>query len=115
MGGLAAREYLQNSTIWQSDGLSHVAKLVTTGTPHGGSDAPTSIAAFLGVSCTKEAYRDLRTSYSGTNAPGVYLFGGSESSSIMSLSWCTSFDNLDVNCSGAVGATITGLNNKAID
>jgi pimeloyl-ACP methyl ester carboxylesterase len=115
MGGLAAREYLQNSSIWQADGLSHVAKLITTGTPHGGSNASTSGWVVSGVDCSSEAYRDLRTTYSGTNAPGVYLFGGSESSSIMSLSWCTSFDNLDVNCSGAVSATITGLNNKDIN
>ena len=43
MGGLAAREYLQNPSNWQLDGQTHVAKLVTTGTPHGGSNASFSI------------------------------------------------------------------------
>ena len=111
MGGLAAREYLQNPSIWQSDGLSHVAKLITTGTPHGGSDAPTF---GLFADCQSEAYRDLRTSYN-TGYPGVYLEGGLESDAIMDVNLCSDFYNFDVNCSGLVGATITGLNNKAIN
>ena len=37
MGGLAAREYIQNPSHWLSN--SHrVAKLITSGTPHGGSN-----------------------------------------------------------------------------
>ncbi len=36
MGGLAAREYIQNQAFWIA-GEHHVAKLVTIGTPHEGS------------------------------------------------------------------------------
>jgi len=38
MGGLASREYIQNSSNWQSDGNHHVAKLLTIATPNGGSN-----------------------------------------------------------------------------
>ena len=62
MGGLAAREYIQNSSHWI--GNSHrVAKLVTSGTPHGGSN---STSFGLGVQNSdekSEAVRDLRTFY----------------------------------------------------
>ena len=37
MGGLCAREYLQNPSNWTEPNINHhVAKLITTGTPHGG-------------------------------------------------------------------------------
>jgi len=40
MGGLASREYLQNPDNWTDPYINHhVAKLVTTGTPHGGSNS----------------------------------------------------------------------------
>jgi len=39
MGGLCSREYIQNNTNWQADGRHHVAKLLTAGTPNGGSNA----------------------------------------------------------------------------
>ena len=114
MGGLAAREYVQNSSNWQNDGLHHVAKLITTGTPHGGSNQVTGSSAFSGVDCQSEAYRDLRTSYSGSGASGVYLFGGTESNSVMDLTFCSSFYNTDVNCNGSTGNSITGLNQRNI-
>ncbi len=38
MGGLAIRAYLQNPNFWQADGKHHVAKVITSGTPHQGSD-----------------------------------------------------------------------------
>lgn len=109
MGGLAAREYIQNPFLW-SNGQHHVAKLVTTGTPHSGSNQITG--GVLGIDCQSEAYRDLRTNYSGSDSPGVYLFGGIESNAVMNLSFCSGFYNLDVNCNGTTGENITGLNQK---
>jgi len=114
MGGLAAREYIQNSNNWQPDGKHHIAKLVTTGTPHGGSNQVTGGSILSGVDCQEEAYRDLRTTYSGSGDPGVYLFGGTESNSVMDLSFCSNFYNIDVNCNGAIGDNITGLDQKSI-
>jgi len=102
MGGLASREYLQNSVNWQSDGNHHVAKLLTIGTPHGGSNQWT----FGILDGYSEAVRDLRWSYSNGNA-GVYLFGGNENN----LS-SVGFHNSDVNCNGVVGDNITGLNQR---
>jgi len=104
MGGLAAREYLQNYSNWQGDGQHHVAKLVTIGTPHGGSDQWT----FGLLDGYSEAVRDLRTSYSN-NAVGVYLFGGNENN-ISTIG----FHNIDVNCNGLIGDSIIGLNQKNI-
>jgi hypothetical protein len=103
MGGLASREYLQNPSNWQSDGKHHVAKLLTVGTPHGGSNQWTFGVVGDGYS---EAIRDLRWSYSNGYA-GVYLFGGSENN-LTSLG----FHNNDVNCNGFVGDSIIGLNQK---
>ncbi len=114
MGGLASREYLQNPSNWQPDGKAHVAKLVTTGTPHGGSNQVTGGSLLSGVDCQSEAYRDLRTTYSGSSLPGVYLFGGTESNSVCNLSFCSNFYNVDVNCDGTIGQNITGLNYKNI-
>ena len=106
MGGLAAREYLQNWS--QSDGLHHIGKLATTGTPHGGSDQVTGGWA-SGVDCSSEAYRDLRTTYSFSGANGVYLFGGLENSSVMSLLFCSGFYNFDINCNGTTNENVIGL------
>lgn len=112
MGGLAARDYLQN--WFQSDGQHHVAKLATTGTPHGGSNEVTGGMTLSGVDCQSEAYRDLRTSFSGSGNNGIYLFGGLESNSVMNLAFCSNFYNIDVNCNGILGENITGLNYKTI-
>ena len=102
MGGLASREYLQNSNDWQSDGRHHVAKLLTIGTPHGGSNQWT----FGLVDGYSEAVRDLRWSYSN-GYPGVYLFGGNENN-LSSIG----FNNIDVNCNGLIGDSIVGLDQK---
>jgi triacylglycerol esterase/lipase EstA (alpha/beta hydrolase family) len=117
MGGLAAREYLQNSALWQSDGRHHVAKLATTGTPHGGSNASFSLfnTIFAGINNEAEAVRDLRETYFYSGNAGVYLSGGLESLTYMNDIFCCYFDNADVNCNGVTGETIIGLNNKSID
>ena len=115
MGGLAAREYIQNQDNWQSDNQHHVAKLVTTGTPHGGSNASASFLGtiLIGIDNKSEAVRDLRTSYFySPNAPGVFLFGGVESNSVMNDMLLSNFYNLDVNCNAIIGDNVIGLNRK---
>ena len=117
MGGLASREYLQNSTIWQPDGEHHVAKLCTIGTPHGGSNQTMAILApFISVFSMdelSEAVRDLRYSYYSGHQ-GVYLFGGSENTTDIVGAFNAPFCNVDVNCSGGIGNNITGKNNMSL-
>ncbi len=110
MGGLAAREYLQNPINWQPDGDHHVAKLVTTGTPHGGSNATMLGIGLNGLNEKLDATRDLRRSYAISEANGVYLFGGVESHSVMWNNVLFNYKNIDVNCNGVVGEYITGIN-----
>ena len=117
MGGLTSREYLQNASNWQADGTHHIAKLLTIGTPHGGSNTtfgPLSpVAGALGaVDESSEAVRDLRYSYLSGSA-GVFLFGGIESSFTMT-NFPSSFHNYDVNCNGSTNNSVTGLNSKAL-
>jgi pimeloyl-ACP methyl ester carboxylesterase len=102
MGGLAAREYLQNNSNWQIDGLPHIAKLATTGTPHGGSNM-TDGGLFSGIDFSSEAIRDLKKL-------SVYLEGGYESSVP------TTYYNSDVNCNGIPndGLYVLGLNQRTI-
>ena len=109
MGGLASREYLQNFSNWQSDGKHHVAKLLTIGTPHGGSNEWT-FGGIKGQDGYSEAVRDLRYSYSN-DSNGVYLFGGNEYNASTIL---FSFNNNDVNCNGYIGDNIVGLNQKPL-
>lgn len=105
MGGLACREYLQNPENWQADGAHHVAKLLTIGTPNGGSNVTGgALGGFVGFDEFSEAVRDLR--YPSILFEGQYLFGGLENS--ISL-----YYNDDVDCNGTVGDLITGLNEKA--
>jgi triacylglycerol esterase/lipase EstA (alpha/beta hydrolase family) len=113
MGGLAAREYIQNPSNWQADGTHHVAKLITTGTPHGGYTG-TNAEVATGIDGQSEAYRDLRKSYSWTGYDGVYLYGGTENSSIIKNIWAFPFYNVDINCNGIDedNTYITGLNYK---
>lgn len=114
MGGLAARQYLQNPNFWQPDNKHHIAKLVTSGTPHGGSNASfPGISAFLNVDEGSDAVRDLRKSYFYSGDPGVFLFGGLEDESVMN-DRLFGFLNYDVNCNGNEGNQITGLNQKNI-
>lgn len=101
MGGLTSREYLQNTSNWQIDGLPHIAKLATTGTPHGGSNM-TDGGLFSGIDFSSEAIRDLKKL-------SVYLEGGFESSV------STSYYNKDVNCNGTNSdGLILGLNQRTI-
>lgn len=86
MGGLAAREYLQNPEYWPVDaeGFAHhrVAKLVTSGTPHNGSNFSVGWLEDLGdlfgydIEQRSDAVRDLRTSYYYSGDPGVFLLVG---------------------------------------
>lgn len=119
MGGLASREYIQNSYNWQADNQHHVAKLVTLGTPHGGSNASDNLLAFMtGTDVSSEAIRDLKTTYYYSGEPGHFLFGGLEvqnSSSMNDNSYSPDFYNSDINCNGIVGENIQGLNQKPID
>lgn len=114
MGGLAAREYLQNPINWQPDGKHHVAKLVTTGTPHGGSNATSFGIGVGGINEKLDATRDLRRDYAISGANGVYLFGGLESNSVMWNNLFFYYKNIDVNCNGVVGEYITGINQMNI-
>lgn len=118
MGGLASREYLQNPENWQSDGMHHVAKQVTTGTPHGGSNSTAyGFGGFAGIYEESEAIRDLRRTYYYSLDSGVFLYGGIEiqnDSTNMDDNLGQDFYNVDVNCNGISGETIVGLNHKSI-
>jgi hypothetical protein len=115
MGGLVAREYLQNTINWQIDGNHHVAKLITTGTPHGGYEG-TAIVSNPNdpIDWQSDAYRDLRHSYFISQNAGVYLFGGTESFSIMNNNLLYNFYNVDINCNGVINESIVGLNQKTL-
>lgn len=115
MGGLASREYLQNSSNWQSDGNHHIAKLITTGTPHGGYEGTAIVSSPLDpIDWQSEAYRDLRHSYFVSGNEGVYLYGGMESYSVMNNNLFSDFYNVDVNCNGITNENIVGLNHKSL-
>lgn len=105
MGGLAAREYLQNPENWQADGQHHVAKLLTVGTPNGGSNLSglNLGGLFNGLDEFSEAVRDLR--WKNIVFSGNYLDGGVESN-------LSVYYNNDVDCNGVVGDLIIGLNEK---
>jgi pimeloyl-ACP methyl ester carboxylesterase len=106
MGGLATREYLQHSSIWQADNKHHIAKLYTLGTPHGGSNSTAGwFNAIAGIDGNSEACRDLRYPSTALSFPGKYLFGGIES-----LTNNGNVHNDDINCNGIIGDTITALN-----
>lgn len=116
-GGLAIREYFQNSTHWIGNN-HNVAKLVTVGTPNLGSDFSIGILDGLFsnyIDVRSEAVRDLRNSYFYTSNAGVYLFGGPENLSYMDDMLLYYFYNSDVNCNGYSGNSITGLNERTID
>jgi len=111
MGGLAIREYLQRLNefgkhSWWVDSLDeinghHVAKVVTFGTPHSGTN--------FGIgTTTHEAARDFRYSYSG-GIVAPYLFGNNESNVP------GTYYNKDVNCDGDETDLIVGINNNLTD
>ena len=105
MGGLAAREYVQNKSNWQNTSIHNVAKLLTVATPNGGSNqtSGTLLGLSQGIFELSEAVRDLRWKYFPFS--GQYLEGGDESR--ISLYW-----NNDINCDGDENDDITGLNEK---
>lgn len=119
MGGLASRQYIQNSNLWlfpaQQDG-HRVGKLATTGTPHGGSNVSGGVLTvlFSPLSEYSEAVRDLRTSYLYSGDPGVFLFGGLEDPNVIDDHLIGNFHNLDVNCNGVLNDNIQGLNSKPL-
>ena len=119
MGGLASREYIQNSYNWQLDNFHHVAKLLSVGTPNGGSNASdNALAFFTGTDLQSEAIRDLKATYYYSGEAGRFLFGGTEiqnSTNMNDNSSSPDFYNVDINCNGIVGETILGLNQKPID
>lgn len=113
MGGLAARQYIQSPDLWLNDGEHHVAKLVTTGTPHGGSNATASILTnfFTNANERSDAIRDLRTNYFWSGSPGVFLFGGIEDPDLMDDSFAGFYD-YDVNCNFYWYDSFEGLNQR---
>ena len=113
MGGLCAREYLQNSSNWQTDGNHHVAKLITTGTPHGGFAGSDIIANIVGQDIKSEAYRDLKKEYTNNNQ-GAFLFGGFENAVYIGDE---GYYNNDINSNGVNNdnSYIQGLNYKYLD
>ena len=119
MGGLASREYIQNSYNWQADNQHHVAKFFTLGTPHGGSNASDIPGSFLtGTETRSEALRDLKITYYYSGEPSRFLFGGIEinnSSNMNEHLFGPDYWNIDVNCNGTIGDNIVGLNQKPID
>ena len=119
MGGLASREYIQNSYNWQADNQHHVAKFLTLGTPHGGSNASDIPGSFLtGTETRSEALRDLKITYYYSSEPSRFLFGGIEinnSSNMNEHLFGPDYWNIDVNCNGTIGDNIVGLNQKPID
>jgi pimeloyl-ACP methyl ester carboxylesterase len=100
MGGLAARTYLQwgrtsqqsIGTLWAEavPGGHHVAKLVTLGTPHLGSNAASEgFVSLVGIDPRSNASRDLAYDYGNNGSyapnavptgalPGILLLGGAE-------------------------------------
>ncbi len=140
MGGLAIREYLQRTNdgtlnsarrwwIDPSDSqFGHkVARVVTIGTPHLGSNAyfdptsplskirPNSIQDEFPPDKNEEAMRDLKYSYDsypGCNLlkpVGIYLFGGGEEC-LKSTTFNQTFVNTDINCNGSEKDFIPGIN-----
>lgn len=113
MGGLAIREYLQRTENgihkwWVNPGDTvnghRVAKVVTIGTPHLGTNVSIPIS---GIDFKSEAIRDMRISYSGVDA--AYLFSNFEPTIPVS------YYNKDVNCNGVVTDTITGIDSNSSD
>jgi hypothetical protein len=113
MGGLAAREYIQNAVNWASDDRHHIAKLATTGTPHGGFNL---LDISSSIDNRSEAYRDLRQTYIQSGENGVYLYGGLENETVINNNLTEDFYNIDVNCNSvnADNTTIIGLNEKTL-
>ena len=117
MGGLETREYLQRGydgtgngrgTNWvdQTSEYGHrVARVVSLGTPHLGSNHSGGFLATIlnGADEKSDACRDLRYSSNPSTTP--YLFGGNEASFV----WNPEPYSKDVNCNGSALDNITAL------
>ncbi len=117
MGGLAAREYIQNSDHWVNSSHHRVAKLVTSGTPHSGSNYTWGTGGGAGYDEKSEAVRDLRTSYFYSQEDGAYLFGNGiyEHTDDIRNSLFWNYYNVDVDCDGQPGEYISsGLNDRSL-
>jgi pimeloyl-ACP methyl ester carboxylesterase len=134
MGGLAVREYLQRQSIsgfkdWWVDGNSSdghkVAKVLTVGTPHRGSNVGNSLLNIIeysdalgsiGLDLKSEAVRDLRYFYNtdnnveGVQNNGAFLFGSSEGLVLNN----PDFYNKDVDANGTELESIEGINISGI-
>lgn len=108
MGGLAIREYLQRKENgvpkwWVEPGDTvnghRVAKVVTTGTPHLGTN--TTSIPLLTIDNNSEAMRDMRFTYSNGQT-AAYLFTNNETSVP------SNYYNNDINCNNVTGDQITG-------
>ncbi len=116
MGGLAIREYLQrvenDSHKWWIDPSDivnghKVAKVVTIGTPHLGTNVSTWFPEIVGIDGKCEAVRDMRYSFTDifNFFKGPYLFSGSEENIPDNT-----YYNRDVDCNGAATIYVSGLN-----
>lgn len=115
MGGLAIREYLQRTEsgihkwwVDPNDNISghKVAKVITIGTPHIGTDVSIPIS---GIDFKSEAIRDMRNSFTSNGSDAAYLFGNFEPAVP------SSYYNKDINCNGVITDTITGLDSNSSD
>lgn len=132
MGGLAARAYLQwqhfppstAGAFWAdpSDpvGGHKVAKLVTLGTPHRGSNLAEMDAALIGsIDSSGNAARDLAYWHPWTSNPypnsTPFLFGGNESTvpPYVPGPGLPGFYSSDVDCNGTSGNDVLGINGDA--
>jgi len=128
MGGLAIREYLQRTdenhihVNWidpYSEDGHKVAKVITLGTPHLGSNTGLDPTKSGVLDEKSEAVRDLKYSYdSYTNCNsspvGIYLFGGNENC-IAPTDDNETFYNVDINCNGSTTDNIVGINFSTYD
>jgi pimeloyl-ACP methyl ester carboxylesterase len=116
MGGLAAREYAQNPDFWQTDRASHVARVITIGSPNWGANTDEFLgwASNLFIDPKSEAVRDVRYNYASVGFPdpnpgvdsAAYLFGGAES-----LAEGYGYYNTDISCDSQT--YLLGLNQRA--
>lgn len=114
MGGLAIREYLQRREnglhkwwIDPDDSVNghKVAKVITIGTPHQGTNVTLQVG---GIDFNSEAIRDMKSSFSGSSVAG-YIFGNLESAVP------STFYNKDQNCNGTENDTVVGINSNTVD
>lgn len=101
MGGLAGREFIRS--YYTND----VAKIVTIGTPHFGTDAGDLPTEIIGVDNRCDALRDMNDDVSKDEA--VFLFGDYESDIP------DKYYSKDINADGDDDDIIIGLNNKIIN